>query len=254
MLIQNLCATIRLLRGDGLSWSFATQSGVKRSCGKYRLKHSKRYAALEGIIIPFIEGNFRSLSTGNLATLAVRRRSRTQLDLRFRMISDLLGVTHQGPLHPRRLALRLGAIFGTIFGTIFWLAARPVSFSLLGGNLVKDWGLGSRQRHRPARRNHIKLARKQYREAALLSDATCDPAGGIAGSPIDIRAGGTDNRRAGILRDHQPMESGIGSAVRDGQLRLDKERRAIDVALVDGDRAARGQPHALRAHRFVLVV
>jgi len=130
------------------------------------------------------------------------------------MISDLLGVTDQGPLDPRLLALRLG--------TIFWVAARLVSFSLLGDSLIEDWGLGSRQRHRPARRNHVKLAGKQYREAALLSDATCDPAGGIAGSPIDIRAGGTDNRRAGILRDHQPLESGIGSAVRDGQLRLDK--------------------------------
>jgi hypothetical protein len=63
---------------------------------------------------------------------------------------------------------------------------------------MEDWRLGSRQRHRPARRNHVKLAGKQYREAALLSDATCDPAGGIAGSPVDIRAGGTDNRRAGI--------------------------------------------------------
>src|SRR5262245_20989694 len=102
---------------------------------------------------------------------------------------------------------------------------------------MEDWGFGLWQRHRSARRNHVKLAGKQYYEAALLSDATCDPAGGITSSPIDIRAGGTDNRRAGILRNHQPMESGIGSAVRDGQLRLDKERRAIDMALVDGDGA-----------------
>jgi hypothetical protein len=31
-------------------------------------------------------------------------------------------------------------------------------------------------------RNHVKLAGKQNREAALLSDATCDPGSGIAGS------------------------------------------------------------------------
>src|SRR5262244_2883594 len=45
---------------------------------------------------------FRSVSTptGNLATLVVRWRLRTQLDQRFPMISDLLGVADQGPLHP----------------------------------------------------------------------------------------------------------------------------------------------------------
>src|SRR5262245_24318122 len=196
--------------------------------------------------LPLLRGIFALYRTGNFATLAVRRRLRTQLYQRFPMISDLLGVTGQGLLHRRLLALRLGAIF--------WVAARLVSFSLLGDSLMEDWRLGSRQRHRPARRNHVKLAGKQYHEAALLSDATCDPAGGITSSPLNVRAGGTDNRRAGILRDHQPMESGIGSAARDGQLRLDKERRAIDMALVNGDRAARGQPHPLRAHRFVLVV
>src|SRR5262249_59097542 len=53
----------------------------------------------------------RNDSRGNLATLAVRRHLRMPLDQRFPMISDLLGVTDQGPLHPRLLALRLGTIF-----------------------------------------------------------------------------------------------------------------------------------------------
>ena len=92
------------------------------------------------------------------------------------MVSDLLGVTDQGPFHPRLPVLRLG--------TIFWVAAGLLSFSLLGDSLMEDWGLGPRQRHRPAGRNHVKLAGKQYREAALLPDASCDPGGGIAGSPI----------------------------------------------------------------------
>src|SRR5690242_10611451 len=101
---------------------------------------------------PSFRGISAPLSTGNLATLAVRWRLRTQLDQRFGMISDLLGVPGQGSLHPRLLVLRLA----TIFGTIFWLAARRASFSLLGDSLIENRRLGSRQRHRPARRNHIK--------------------------------------------------------------------------------------------------
>ncbi len=81
-----------------------------------------------------------------------------------------------------------------------------------------------------------------------------DLSGLRAGTEIEIGARRTDDRRAGVLRDHQPVERGLRLLGFDRQLARDEERRAVDMQrLVDRDRAARRQRHALRANRFVLV-
>jgi hypothetical protein len=129
-----------------------------------------------------------------------------------------------------------------------------VGLSLLDYHLARERGLRPWERYRFACGDQVELARKQHRKTALLPSAACDPAGGIARPPIDIGAGGTDDSGAGILRDHQPAEFGVGAAVVcNREVRLDEKRGTVEMDTgVDCDRAPRSERHALRASGFVL--
>ena len=81
-----------------------------------------------------------------------------------------------------------------------------------------------------------------------------NPSGIGAGAEIKVGARRPGDRRAGILRDHQPAKRRLRLLRFDRKLALDEKRRAVDMQrLVDRDRAARRQRHALRADRLVLV-
>ncbi|MCZ7657423.1 MAG: hypothetical protein M5U07_05980 [Xanthobacteraceae bacterium] len=109
----------------------------------------------------------------------------------------------------------------------------------------------ARKRHPRARHDRIDLARDQHREAAGLPQASGDLPRLLARAPIDVRARGPDDRRAGVLRDHQAVE-GVGAGCR--RVRPDEERRPVDVQrVVDRDRAPRGERHALGADGFALI-
>ena len=63
-----------------------------------------------------------------------------------------------------------------------------------------------RQRHTLAGLDHVQFARQQHDEPGQVANATGNTAGVIAGTPVDVGARWPDDRRSGILRDHQPLE------------------------------------------------
>ena len=80
-----------------------------------------------------------------------------------------------------------------------------------------------------------------------------DAGGLVAGAEIDIGARRADDGAAGVLRDHQAAEPGVGLQALDRQIGRDEERRAVDVQLVvDRDRAAGRERNALRADRLLV--
>ena len=99
----------------------------------------------------------------------------------------------------------------SVFGCAFWSAALLSCFRLVLVRLRSRLaGFGARQRHRPARLDHVELARQQHHEAALLADAAGDPAGVVAGAEIEVGARRADDGGAGVLRHHQPAEFVVG--------------------------------------------
>jgi hypothetical protein len=52
----------------------------------------------------------------------------------------------------------------------------------------------------------VELARKQHHEVAGMANATGDASCIIAGTPVEIGARRSDDRRSRILRDHQAAE------------------------------------------------
>jgi hypothetical protein len=86
-------------------------------------------------------------------------------------------------------------------------------------------------------------------------DASCDLTGLLTGTEKEIGAGGADDRRAGILRDHEASERRLAARTRQRQISFDEERCAIGVqGLVDGDRSPRGQRNPLGADRLALII
>src|SRR5262249_20927898 len=83
---------------------------------------------------------------------------------------------------------------------------------LVGGGMFADlreleglW-FGRRQRHMPACLGHIDLARKQHDESTRMANSIGDATGIIAGTPIEIGARRSDDRRSRILRNHETTE------------------------------------------------
>src|SRR5260370_81778 len=85
------------------------------------------------------------------------------------------------------------------------------------------------------------LERHHHHEATLLANAPGNRTGILAGAEVKVGAGRTDDRRAGVLRDHEATEIVLGACAVDRQLRLDEKRRAVDVNAIDRDRTARRQ-------------
>ena len=86
-----------------------------------------------------------------------------------------------------------------------------------------------------------------------MANAAGDATGIVAGAPVEIGARRSDDRRTGILRDHQAAERRRRLRALDRQIGFDEKRRAVFVHAVDGNGAARRQRHALRADRFAVV-
>src|SRR5262249_37361163 len=74
--------------------------------------------------------------------------------------------------------------------------------------------------------------------------------GDLVAAPEDVRAHGTDDGPARVLRDDQAPERRVGRAAWAGRGRVDPQRRRLrDEVAIDGDGAARREDHALRASR-----
>src|SRR5262249_53571308 len=97
-----------------------------------------------------------------------------------------------------------------------------------------------------ADRGDVELARQQHHEAAAMANAAGDATGLLAGAPVKIGTRRSDDRRSGILCDHQTTE-GRGSLALDRELGFDEKWRAVLMHAVDRDGAARRQRHPLRA-------
>ena len=84
----------------------------------------------------------------------------------------------------------------------------------------------------------------------MISEKACS----VPGTPKDIGAGWTDDRRAGVLGDHQSIKRDALLAGK-WQVGLDEKWRAVHMQrVVDGDRASRGSsgtPWAPTACRFM---
>jgi hypothetical protein len=83
---------------------------------------------------------------------------------------------------------------------------------LVGGGMFADlreleglW-FGRRKRHMPAGLGHIDLARKQHYESTRMANSIGDATGIIAGTPVQIGARRSYDRRSRILRNHKATE------------------------------------------------
>ena len=87
-----------------------------------------------------------------------------------------------------------------------------------------------------------------------MTHAAGNAAGLIARPEINVGARRADNRRAGVLPDHQAAERRLRRRAFDRQVGLDEERRPIGVQRpIDRDGAARRQANAFAADRLALV-
>jgi hypothetical protein len=65
-------------------------------------------------------------------------------------------------------------------------------------------------------------------------DAPCDLAGSLSGAKIEVGPGRADNRRPGILRDHEASERRLAESARLRHIGFDKEWRPVAMqGLVD---------------------
>jgi hypothetical protein len=88
-----------------------------------------------------------------------------------------------------------------------------------------------------------------------LLDAPCQLAGFLASAEEKVGAGRADDRRARVLRYHQATEGRLARRAWRRQICFDEKRRAVGVqALVDCNRAPRGQRNALSADCLSVVV
>ena len=79
-----------------------------------------------------------------------------------------------------------------------------------------------------------------------MADAGGDGPGGLAGADEQVAARRSDNGRAGVLSDHQPVPA-TGDVAEVG---LDEDRRVKrDEATIDGQRPAGGERYAGGGHR-----
>ena len=62
-----------------------------------------------------------------------------------------------------------------------------------------------------------------------MVDVTGNLSGAISGAPKDIGAGWTDNGRAGVLGDHQMVKADAPFFIREWQVGLDEEGRAVHM-------------------------
>jgi hypothetical protein len=83
-----------------------------------------------------------------------------------------------------------------------------------------------RKRHSPACFDRVDLTGHKHREVARMTNAASEVASLIAGPPVDIRTRRADDRRAGILRDHQPTKAYASFHAGERQAGLDEKRRA----------------------------
>ena len=70
----------------------------------------------------------------------------------------------------------------------------------------------------------------------------------MARTEIEIGARRTDDGAAGVLRNHQPLEPGVGLQPFDRQIGRDEERRAVGVQLA----GVRDEVFAVRDERAAL--
>ena len=84
-------------------------------------------------------------------------------------------------------------------------------------------------------------------------DVTRKLPGAISSSPEDIGAGWTDNRRAGVLSDHQMVKVDTPFFIREGQIGLNEKRRSVHMyRIINSKRAFCCQQYALRSNRLRL--
>ncbi len=86
-------------------------------------------------------------------------------------------------------------------GICLAFAVRFVDFDL------GDLRFRHRQRHVLAGRDHVEFARNEHREATGMANAAGDASGVIAGSPVEVGARRSHDRRSRVLRNHQPAEA-----------------------------------------------
>jgi hypothetical protein len=71
---------------------------------------------------------------------------------------------------------------------------------------LEDLWFGRRQWHMPASLGHIDHAWKQHHEPTRMANAIGDATGIIAGTPVQIGARRSYDRRSRILRNHEASE------------------------------------------------
>ena len=90
---------------------------------------------------------------------------------------------------------------------------------------------------------------RQHDDVALVPDGAGARARGVAAAEEDVGAGRPDNRRPGVLGDHEPAER-TRRLVRPRQFGLDPERQAVGPNRpVDRDRTQRGERNASAGDR-----
>src|SRR5262252_1514538 len=99
--------------------------------------------------------------------------------------------------------------------------------------------------------DRVEFTGHQQGEFAGMMDMISELACSVPGAPKDIGAGWTHDRRAGVLGDHQSIKREAPLLAGKWQLGLDEKWRAVHVQrVVDGNRASRGQRHALSTDRL----
>src|SRR5262245_6163174 len=106
--------------------------------------------------------------------------------------------------------------------------------------MVLDFDFGGlwlwhRQWHMPAGRDHVELAWKQHHETTRMANAASDASRVIAGTPVEIGARRSHDRRSSILCNHQAAEGGDGLRALNRQSSFDEERRPVCMQPVDGN-------------------
>ena len=96
-------------------------------------------------------------------------------------------------------------------------------------SLGRWWRFLRWQRHSGPCRDGIDIARDQHREVAGMMDVTGNLSGAISSAPKDIGAGWTDNGRAGVLGDHQMIKADAPFLIREWQVGVDEEGRAVHM-------------------------